>query len=78
MDDSFPEQRKMFGAGSILGIDQFLENDRWEIDIVCKIKGSIMGKIEFDMFEELREKQPQSAIRFYNRVTRLKSLELIK
>ena len=78
MDDSFPEQRKSFGAGAILGIDQFLENDRWDSDIICKMKGSIMGKIEYDMFEELREKYPQSAIRFYNRVIRYKSCELIR
>ena len=67
----------MYGAGAILGVDQFLENDRWEMDVICKIKGSVMGKIEYDQFEELKEQQPASAIRFYNRIIRHRSYQLI-
>ena len=67
----------MFKSGAILGVDQFLENDRWDMDIICEDDGSIIGKIDYDTFVELKETQAASAIKFYNRLMRHKSYELI-
>ena len=58
MDDSFPVFRNMYGPGAILGVEQFIYNDKWNMDIISKVNGCIMAKIDVESFEELKNSQP--------------------
>ena len=35
LDDTFPQTRHVFKTGAIIGMDQFLDSERWDMDIIC-------------------------------------------
>ena len=47
------------------------------MDIIAKVQGCVIAKIEWEAFAEYRDQQPFSAIRFYNRLIKHKSYKLI-
>jgi hypothetical protein len=50
LDDSYPSNREIFKTGSIIGADQFMKDDYWDMDLICKEDGSIIGKFDFKAF----------------------------
>jgi hypothetical protein len=68
----------IYKAGAVIGIDQFLKDDYWELDLISKKKDSVIGKFDFSTFKNMKESQPAAAIRIYNRIIRAKSFELLQ
>ena len=54
-----------------------MKDDYWDMDLICKEDGSIIGKFDFKAFQDLKESQPGSAIKIYNRIVRHMSFELL-
>jgi hypothetical protein len=54
-----------------------MKDDYWDMDLICKEEGSIMGKFEYKSFLALKDTQPASAIKIYNRIVRHMSYELL-
>ena len=77
LDDSYPSNREIFKTGAIIGADQFMKDDYWDIDLICKEEGSIIAKFDYKSFQDLKESQPGSAIKIYNRIVRHMSFELL-
>lgn len=77
LDETFPVTRNLFSCGAVLGIDSFLDNDKWTMDVICKTEDTVVGKIDYESFLELRENYPAGAIQFYNRLLRHKAYALI-
>ena len=77
LDDSYPSNRELYKTGSIIGADQFMKDDYWDMDLICKEDGSIMGKFEYKTFMDLKDTQPASAIKIYNRIVRHMSFEML-
>lgn len=61
----------------MLGCEQFLHNDRWDIDLIAQDHDCIIGKLDFSAYEALKEAQPAAAAKIYNRIIRHKTFELI-
>lgn len=70
MDDNFPSQRILHEAGAVLGCEQFLKNDYWEMDLICREENSLIAKYDYDSFCNLRETNTLTAVRLYNRIIR--------
>lgn len=77
LDDTYPQYRHLFGPGAILGIDQFIHNDRWKMDLISKQQGGMIAKLDMHTFNILKEETPAAAISLYNRLMRMKSYNLI-
>lgn len=77
LDDSYPSNREIYSTGSIMGTKQFMNDDYWDMDVICKEEGSIIAKFDYKQFSDLRESQPASAIKIYNRIIRHMSYDLL-
>jgi len=67
----------MYKTGSVLGVKQFLQDDYWEEDIICQEEGSIIAKFSYEQFQEMRNSQPPSAMKLYNRIIRNRCFEIL-
>ena len=77
LDDGYPVERTIYSTGDVIGINQFLHDEKWEQDIFCKEDQSVIGRITYSQFQDLKSQQPQSAIKFYNRIIRKRCLDLV-
>lgn len=50
IDDTYPSQNRVFLPGSVIGMEQFLDNKEWEYDLICKQDG-IIAKYSYSSFE---------------------------
>jgi len=73
MDD----EQVSYKAGAILGTQQFLHNDAWGMDLICRHDDSVLGRIDYDSFLQLKETQTATAMRLHNRILRHMAFELI-
>lgn len=77
LGEGYPRMSETYKTGAIIGVDQFMKDDYWDMDLICKEEGSIMGKFEFQTFQSIKDSQPATAIKIYNRIVRLMSFEMI-
>ena len=77
LGETFPATKIIYNAGAILGCEQFLNDDRWELDIICKDENSVIAKLDYDSYCNMRESSPASAIKLYNRVVRNLTYKMI-
>jgi hypothetical protein len=54
-----------------------MKDDYWDMDLICKEEGSVIGKFDYKTFMDLKDSQPATAIKIYNRVVRHMSFEMI-
>lgn len=77
LDDSYPSTREIYKTGAILGAEQFMKDDYWDFDLICKEENSIIGKFDYKQFCDLKDSQAAAAIKIYNRIIRHMSYELL-
>ena len=53
LDDCFPVNKQVYKPGSILGCEQFLKDDPWDVDIICEENQSLVVKFDYDQFSNL-------------------------
>ena len=71
LDDCYPSTRDLYKPGAIIGIDQFMQDERWDMDLLCKVEG-IIAKFDYSSFEILKSENPPTAMKLMNRVIRHK------
>ena len=76
LDDTYPSTRDLYRPGAVIGVDQFLQSDRWDMDLLCKEEG-LIGKFDYSAFELLKQDNPQTAMKLMNRIIRHKCYQLI-
>jgi len=76
IDDSYPNKGPTYKAGAVLGIDQFLKDDYWNIDLICSEDG-IIGRYEYDSFDAIKYNNAATASKIYNRVIRFKCYQML-
>lgn len=54
-----------------------MHDDAWDLDLISKSDDGIIAKISYDSYLQLKISQPATAVRFYNRIIRHMSYELI-
>jgi len=54
LDDHYPKmQGPVYTAGAVIGIDQFLSDDSWDIDLICGEEG-VIAKFEYQSFVDMK------------------------
>lgn len=71
------EEQTIYHTGAILGFNQFLHGDSWQIDLMSKTDNGVIGKISFSSYQNIKAQNPSTAVRFYSRVYRSLQYELI-
>lgn len=41
MDDSYPSNRTTYKTGAVIGVQEFLHDDKWNMDLICHEEGII-------------------------------------
>jgi len=49
----YPAKTETYKAGAVIGVHQFLHDDHWSQDIICKEEG-ILGRYEYSSFDALK------------------------
>lgn len=71
------DEQSIYKPGAVLGTKQFLYGDQWDFDLISQGDDGIIGKISYYSYVQLKESQPGTAVRFYNRIIRHMTYELI-
>ena len=62
-------ENDVYTEGAILGIEQFLFNKKWDVDIICG-KTAIVTKLSWETLIDLVPSQALTASRLYKRIMR--------
>ena len=76
-DTSYPEHGPVYKTGSVLGVDQFLNDDKWAYDLICYEEG-IVAKYEYASYINVKAAAPGVSSKFYNRIIRHKCYEMLE
>ena len=60
----------VFRTGAVIGCKQFLNNDKWNMDLIAQQDETLIAKLSFDSFKKLIETATPTAARLRNRVMR--------
>lgn len=71
------EEQTVYRPGAVLGAKQFLHGDPWDLDLISQGDDGVIGKLSYNSYAQLKESQPATAVRFYNRIIRSMTYELI-
>lgn len=57
LGEDYPAKKETYKAGAIIGVTQFLHDDKWTSDIICQEEG-IIGRYEYSSFDAQKFVQP--------------------
>ena len=49
---------KLFKTGSIIGAEQFMWDEAWTYDVICRDEDSVLAKLDWEDFLKMKEAQP--------------------
>ena len=71
LDENYPNLGPMYRTGSVIGIEQFLNDDYWNFDLICQEAG-IICKYEYESFAAIKYSNASASSKIYNRIIRHK------